>query len=71
MPNSVSFSLYQCQRRIAEFGNLHAPNREFLDIFRIINFVFDKYYPQLRSEAFILDKLFAIISRSVEENYPN
>ena len=30
-----------------------------------------KYYPQLRSEGFILDKLVSIISRFVEEKYPN
>ena len=44
-----------------DFGNLHVPCRQFSDIFKIINFAFDKHYPQLRSEAFILDKLFSII----------
>ncbi|CAD1481277.1 unnamed protein product, partial [Heterotrigona itama] len=52
-----------------DFGNLHVSNREFSDSFRIINF--DKYYSQLRSKAFTLDKLFSMISRSVEEKYPN
>ena len=67
----ISFRVYINIKDSVDFGNLHVSNREFSDIFRIINFAFDEYYPQLRSEAFILDKLFSIISRSVEKKYPN
>ena len=67
----ISFRAYVTAKDSVDFGNLHVPNREFPDTFRIINFAFDRYYSQLRSEAFILDKLFSIISRFVEEKYPN
>ena len=67
----ISFRAYVTAKGSVDFGNLHVPNREFSDTFRIINFAFDRYYSQLRNEAFILDKLFSIILRFVEEKYPN
>ena len=67
----ISFRAYITVKSSVDFGNLYVPSREFSYIFKIINFAFDKYYLQLRNKAFILDKLFSIISRSVEEKYPN
>ena len=53
-----------------DFGHLCVPSPTFSEIFKIINKVFDSYYPRLRSEAFILDKLFSYISSSIEKIYP-
>ena len=58
----ISFSTYVSPEGSIDFGNLGTPNRQFSYIFEIINSAFDKYYPPLCSEAFILGKLFAIIS---------
>ena len=52
------------------FSEIYIFQIDNFQIFKIISFAFDKY-PQLRSEAFILGKLFSIISRSVKDKYPN
>ena len=57
----ISFRAYITAFGSVDFGNLHVLSRKFSNIFKIINFAFDKYYPQLHGEAFILDKLFSII----------
>ena len=53
-----------------DFGHLYVPSPTFSEIFKILNKVFDSHYSRLRSEAFILDKLFSYISSSIEKIYP-
>lgn len=66
----ITFRAYIATENL-DFGNLLIPSIEFSNVFKIINAVFDHFYPALRCETLILDKLFQIIFEVVHKEYPN
>lgn len=53
-----------------ELGHLCVPTAEFSFVFKLINAMFDAFYPKIRGNYNILDTLFPLMVQAVDMKYP-
>lgn len=63
----IAFKAYTGDEKM-QFGSLVCPSEEFSEVLSILNAIFDKCYPPMRSEIKLLDKLFHRVVQAVNRS---